>query len=269
MRYLVTPSFSKAVVNSIPAIHVVASFLKFVETSSREEIIENKSVSYLGFEGSDILQYRSDGSRILFSFGSDDDGDYVLIVDLIVESSALESASSGDVFARNDPTRDPRLNPLKNNALNPRFNNMINPRFNSNINPKFNSSINPRFNSALNPRFNSAINPRFNSSINPRFNSSINPRFNATINPRRNTALGGPFVYNLNLAKVGYLVKANSEVSIVYDMNASDWKYAVSDRRKGFLLYDQRNNWIEYWIYTEVGVLNRFDLDGQWIGFVL
>jgi hypothetical protein len=269
MRYLAAPDFTSKVAH-LPhdAMQVVRDVLIFVSTNGREMISSDRRVQRLVSEASDILVFRTDGYRVLFTFGSNNDGEYLLLVDLISESGIGSGPGGGRLFTKRDPSRDASVNPLRNNQINPRSNSRLNPVFNSQINPTFNSRINPTFNSQINPTFNSQVNPTFNSQINPTFNSALNPMFNSSINPKRNTLMGGPFLYDLNLNQVGYLVKANERVSLVFDMNGRHLLTAVAHAH-GFAVFDAKNKWLENWIENGRGGYLRFHPNANWIGFVV
>jgi hypothetical protein len=271
MRYLVAPDFSKKVVGSTPAVlNSVGSFLKLVEQSDRTSLVADKRVSSLYSEASDIFTCKLEEVWILFTFGSDSKGDYALMLDLILQTSPTDVASAQRprLFAKRDPRTDSSVNPLINGQISPRFNGQLNPQLNGQINPRFNGQINPQFNGQINPRFNGQVNPRFNGQINPRFNSALNPAFNSAINPLRNTLMGGPFLYDLELNQKGFVVKANDKVSLVFDMSAQHTQTAVA-HSQGFAVFDQNEDWTEYWVDTRKGLYLRFLSDGEWIGFVV
>jgi hypothetical protein len=107
-------------------------------------------------------------SFVAASFGSDSEGEYALLVDLIVQS--------GEPL-RPLPSRDPRQNM------------MIDPNRNMMIDPRRNMMIDPQRNMMVDPNRNMMIDPNRNMMIDPRRNSLIDPNRNSLIDPRRNTLL--------------------------------------------------------------------------------
>lgn len=174
--------------------------------------------------------------------------------------------------ANRNPKFTARLNPMLNSLINPRLNSNINPRFNSRINPRFNSYINPRFNSRLNPRFNSLLNYRFNLSVNPRFNRRLNPKFNVLVDPRRTLTFQLPVIFELDLDWSSFAIPLQEYCNIigfiVYDMELEVKYYAYSNSQDGYNLFNLDNEWIGYWIKTEVGFA-EYNLMGAWNRFVV
>ena len=271
MRVIVAPEFSEKLANMSPDTLVrVKDAFDLVENSTKDELVTDPRMIPLTI-GQELFALRAGDSRVFLSFGSDQEGDFVLVFDL----AARETGRSvvGDPAQRLHPKRNPKfdqtVNPKFNSQINPRFNSNINPRFNSNINPKFNSTINPRFNSTINPRFNSSLNPRFNSNINPKFNSSLNPKFNWSLNPFQNAGLQTQFVYDVDASAVAFIVIANDLVRLVFDTKATWTSYAVSHPREGFVVFSPDGDWVEHWESNGGEGWNRFDLENEWIGFVL
>jgi hypothetical protein len=238
MRYLVTPIFSQKVAQSSGALHFLSSF--FIQL---EALITKDEVFRAGVLGSipELLQqniyvfkYKQKDLCIFFSVGSDQDGEFLLLLDLSFrqERSIPEQVGS----ARN---------------------------------PKTNSCFNPNLNSAINPRFNSSINPRFNSAINPRFNSSINPRFNSAINPRFNPAFTGPFVYSLDLEREGFIVRANEQAELIFNDSIEFVGFIVDANDKVSIVFDIENNWIGYLVTANENIRLRFNEDGEFTGIVI
>ena len=265
MRFLVAPEFSKKIVAAAAEVRAeVGNFLVWLEGTTENDLISKSSTISQGAQGA-IYAYRGSGTtRILYSFGTDREGRYVLLVDALINAAPSISAS----FAARNPMFDTKVNPKFNTQINPTFNSQLNPMFNSQINPMFNSQINPMFNSQINPMFNSTININFNSSINPNFNSAINPRFNWSISPRTNHLFGGPFLYDLNTNRMAYVVAVNEQVLLVFSMDGDLEKFAVRSNH-GYVVFDRANNWIEHWADDRQGGYLRFDRNNQWIGFVV
>jgi hypothetical protein len=263
MRYVVSPQFSTKLAALNPAdVQHVSAFLHAVDSREKKELLTQLSpgVTLLGQE---VYAWRSQRTTLYFTFGTDTDGEYLLLLDVTTEQKA---EASRYLFAAKDPRNNSALNPNLNSSINPRLNSSLNPRFNSSINPKFNSSINPQFNSSINPKFNSSINPQFNSSINPRFNSSFNPKFNSSINPRVNWAFGGPYLYNIDLAQVGYVVKANNDVELLFDLLGNHIGELVKASEKVRVQFNAESDWNGYLVDANDDVALRYGTNGDWIG---
>ena len=238
MRYFVTPDFSNKIKNQPPDITQSLSLLiKRIEQSDKSTLIQN------GFDGNpplllenDFLVFGIQGQdfRVYTTFGSDSEGEYLLLLDFTVQKKTPTTYSF--------PT-------LKD--------------------PKTNSIYNPRLNSMINPKLNSMINPRLNSMINPKLNSMINPRLNSMINPRLNTAYSGPFVYSEGLDKEGYVVKANDNLELIFNLNNDFAALCVKANENVFVLFDDNNEWIGFLVKAVKDVRLRFDLNNDWSGLII
>ena len=122
--------------------------------------------------------------------------------------------------------------------------------------------------STKDPSTNSAVNPRFNSAINPRFNSAINPRFNSAINPRLNSTFGGPYLYTNELTNAGYLVKANENVDLIFELSGEFSGFLVSANEQIRVQFDTSNQWVGYVVKANEDVALRYTIDGKWIGSI-
>ena len=270
MRYFVTPDFSNKIKNQPPDITQSLSLLiKRIEQSDKSTLIQN------GFDGNpplllenDFLVFGIQGQdfRVYTTFGSDSEGEYLLLLDFTVQKKTPTTYSFPTL---KDPKTNSIYNPRLNSMINPKLNSMINPRLNSMINPKLNSIINPRLNSMINPKLNSMINPRLNSMINPKLNSVINPRLNSMINPRLNTAYSGPFVYSEGLDKEGYVVKANDNLELIFNLNNDFAALCVKANENVFVLFDDNNEWIGFLVKAVKDVRLRFDLNNDWSGLII
>jgi len=257
VRYLVSPEFSRKLAALGPVdIRSVSAFLQSIDTYSKTELLEGTrgTVSPLG-EG--VYVARVGKARVYLTFGNDADGEYALLLDVTTEQAR---SASPDFFASK--------NPKTNAALNPRMNPEINPRTNANLNPRLNANINPRFNANINPRFNASINPRFNASINPRFNASLNPAFNSSINPRTNWAFGGPYLYNSNLQQEAYLVRANEDTELMFDLGGNHVGELVRVDDDVRVQFNADNEWQGYVVRANNDVSLRYNMDGEWIGII-
>jgi hypothetical protein len=137
--------------------------------------------------------------------------------------------------------RDPRIT----NSVNPNVTYSINPNVTYSLNPEVNYSINPKATYSINPNVTYAINPNVTYSLNPKVNYSINPNVTASLNPTK-AKWSGYFIFDRKLALVGIAVRANPDV---------------------LLLFNSQIEWIGYFVRAEKN-FNRFDLDGEWTGFL-
>jgi hypothetical protein len=273
MNYSVTPEFSRKASQfkgDHETMRQLSTLLNAILLApDRASLLASLDGQVASLEGG-VLVFRTGVLWVFFSLGED----YVLLVDI-----TLAAGRTGETLrSLKDPRVDSRFNPNFNSAINPNFNSAINPNFNSAINPNFNSAINPNFNSAINPNFNSAINPNFNSAINPNFNSAINPNFNSAINPIYNSALNpmvnpsypGPYIYRLNLTREGFLVRANSQVELVFNERAKHEGIIVHTNAVDVaLLFDLRNSWSGFMVSNGQGGFSRFDKNCKWTSFVV
>lgn len=122
-----------------------------------------------------------------------------------------------------------------------------------------------------NPRLNSAIDPRRNMTIDPRRNMTIDPNRNMTIDPRRNKFYGGPYLYNLKLEQEGFIVRANDQVSLIFDGSARFKRFIVfcTNGTDNGNVFDFSGHWKEFVVPAQNGVHLRFDTTGQWVGIIV
>jgi hypothetical protein len=267
MRFLVAPQFtSKLKALSLADTQTVGDFLRAVENAEgQSELLKISNLS-IALVADNIYTAKFGSTRLYFTMGKDAGGEYVLLLD--VTAQYPETQSRG-LFAAKDPRLTAALNPSLNTAISPIFNSGLNPMFNSSINPTFNTSLNPTFNTSINPIFNTSLNPVFNASINPTFNTSLNPRFNSFINPTLNRAFGGPYLYAVNLKQEGYLVRANDDVSLVFDLAGNHIGELVRATDNIRVQFDANNQWNGYVVRANDDVSLRFEVGGTWRGVVV
>jgi len=234
MRYFATSEFNEKI-KALNVAHLseLSILLKSVYSSDKGELLSEMSNNIHSLPNN-IYVMRAKNFHLYFSFGEDDDGEYLLLLDFSTLSTSYGWQSQS--FAVKNPKTNMSLNPRSNMSINPRSNMSLNPRSNMSINPKSNMSINPRSNMSINPRSNMSINYRSNMSINPRSNMSLNPRSNMSINPRSNVSFGGPFIYSLDLEQKGFLVRANETVTLLFDMLSEFIGVGVSHQHTGIIL---------------------------------
>ena len=126
-----------------------------------------------------------------------------------------------------------------------------------------------RTNPTTNPRSNPTINPFSNPTINPRSNPTINPRSNRMINPRSNITYSGPFVYNLDLDQIGFGVRANDRILLLFDNDAEFIGFGVLHGGDGYATFDSQSEWTGHLVSDRRGHYLQFDLDNEWIGIVI
>lgn len=267
MRYLVSPEFTaKAAALASGDINRVVRFLKLIEASDRQELIDSEEAE-ITLLGESVYLAKLGSTRLYLTFAQDNDGEYLLILDATAESQ--DRGGTGALFALKDPKTNSALNPSLNTSINPRFNTALNPKFNTSINPRFNTALNPKFNTSINPRFNTSINPRFNTTLNPRFNSSLNPRFNTAINPRMNRAFGGPYLYSIKLDQMGYLVRANDLVDLLFDPQGNHIGQLVRVNSQLQAQFDEKGVWSGYMVRANDDVALHFTTAGDWSGLLI
>lgn len=262
MRYLATPEFADkvgAIKQLLWILPHIQRAVARIESSDRGELLQEATSSQLVAE-SGVYVLRSGPVLLFFSMGSDDVGDYVLLLDVAVTSDRPLPATPSVVLA---PTLDPRTN----TTINPRYNTTLNPRYNTTINPQYNTTLNPKYNTTLNPEYNTTLNPRYNTTLNPNYNTTLNPRFNTTLNPRYNPAYGGPFLFSVDGSRAGFFVRGSDQVLIQFSEDAKFIGLAVRNHMGGYALFDSLNKWVGYLVPTLSSTYLQFSVDGEWVGF--
>lgn len=262
MRYLVTPAFSEKVTRSNP--HVIAAVgvaLKTVERANRDQLVA--STEQLVENNGGIFLLKGVDFQILLSFGKDGEGEYALLVDLIVHGSApLNPLSS------RNPRQNIMIDPNRNAMIDPRRNAMIDPRRNAMIDPNRNAMIDPRRNAMIDPRRNAMIDPNRNMMIDPRRNPSIDPQRNWLINPRQNSAWDGPYLHNVNGDVAGFIVRATVKVAFVFDQHVR-FIGPVIPASGNYNLFDDAGRWIGFLVSNGAKGFNKFDVPGNWSGYIV
>jgi hypothetical protein len=251
MRYLATPEFVKKLQSLAAQPSVLGSLqplIADIESSTRESLLSSKlGTAHLTSEDG-VISLRKGPVRLFLSLGKDTQGDYALLLDL-----AIHQEEKRQPLILRNPNTDSRLNP----------------HFNTAINPNYNTTLNPNYNTTINPNYNTTLNPNYNTTINPNYNTTLNPSYNTTLNPRYNFTYGGPYVFDQALNRVGYLVRANDAVSLMFDENSHFTGIAITNSAEGRTLFDKNNNWTGYLIPDKQGGYLRFNNNGQWIGIVV
>ena len=254
MRYFVTPNFSSKVTRQ-PAeiLHLVSTTLQIIELRDKAKLLSEGlfGVPPQALENNIfVFSSQSQDFRIYATFGNDPDGEYLLLLDFTLQ----RKIPSVNMDAR---YRNPKMNQTYNPSLNPT------------INPTLNPTINPRLNPTINPTLNPTINPRLNPTINPRLNPTINPRLNPTINPRLNPAYSGPFIYSCELQQEGFIVRANDNVELIFDLNNEFTAICIRTNQGVFALFDTNNEWVGFLVTANDEVRLKFNLANEWTGIVV
>lgn len=268
MRFLVSPEFTQKMAsideNGISAISKIINYIK--ENEKAVLITDNKHFQPRPLSN-DIFLFDAGDHKIYVSFGQDPEGDYVILLDLAAESN--KPIQNKDFFTTKNPKTNSSINPLKNSAIDPRRNMMIDPRRNMMVDPRRNMMIDPRRNMMIDPRRNMMIDPRRNMMIDPRRNMMIDPRRNMMIDPRRNSSYGGPFLYDTNLNQVGFIVRADDKVHLIFNKDSTFEGIAVSTDQGNKNIFNKNNEYIGFWVPANKDIYNRFDLNGSWLGIAI
>jgi len=179
------------------------------------------------------------------------------INDLYIEEAIIFRSLRGTSKRYLDATK---RNPLSNHNINPIFNHNINPIFNHNINPIFNHNINPIFNHNINPIFNHNINPIFNHNINPIFNHNVNPIFNPNFS--------GQYLYNDKSQQIAYIIFANEEIILMFNLDNNLQAYGVQNAINGFTMFNNNQSWMGTMVPDGEDGFIFYSNANQQIGFV-
>lgn len=270
MRFLVTPTFTEKMA-SIPSdgISDISHFINLINKAEKSDLINGSYGLDVRVLDSDILTIRRKKYRIYASIGSDEEGEYILLLDIALEGG--ESVSRSSFFATKDPRTNYMLDPNRNMAIDPRRNMTIDPRRNMTIDPNRNMTIDPRRNMTIDPRRNMTIDPNRNMTIDPRRNMTIDPNRNMTIDPRRNRSYGGPYLYSQGLEQEGFIVRANDQISLIFDQSAHFTGFIIfcKNESENGNIFDLSGSWVGFVVPTQSEVLLKFDTSGQWKGIIV
>jgi len=271
MKYLVAPEFIKKLANLGPVtITHVAGVIKKIESAKEESILSSLSAYPLSDSKDEIFITEVSDARIFFTFGNDNEGKYLLLLDILeYDPKTIATWLTGKQDIIKNPIYDSNLNPTFNSNINPIWNQQLNPIWNQQINPIWNQQINPIWNQQINPIWNQQINPMWNQQINPVWNHQLNPIFNSDINPRINSNYKGPYIYNLNLHKEGLLVKASDDVVLLFDNNLKKNGIGVKNPIDGYTLFDNGNKWVGQLVQDNQGGYLRYTDKNKWVGIVV
>jgi hypothetical protein len=273
MRVVAAPDFPSKLGTLIPEQlgHLGSAMHTFGAAADQAALLGRLGPMVMGLAGDNLYATRlGNNGRLIFSFGQDQEGPYVLLLDVIalVDEKGRAPAVPVQIGLRN-PKTNPSLNPAVNRTLDPRINRTLDPRINRSIDPSINRSLDPTINRTLDPRINRSLDPRINRSLDPSINRSLDPRINRTLDPSINRAFGGPFVYDLRLQNVGFLIRANPTAFLVFDTKGSYVGYAHQANASFALRFSRDGDWIEYWVVANNDVWLRFSVGGEWKGQVV
>jgi hypothetical protein len=234
------------------------SFINTIDSAnSFTDIQQNFEISL-----NNVYVHKIDEYRIFFSL-LDGKDDTVLLIDLVKKDTATVRASF------KNPKYNTSINPKYNTTINPKYNTTINPKYNTTLNPKYNTTLNPQYNTTINPKYNTTINPKYNTTINPKYNTTINPKYNSRLNPNLNPSFDGFYIFDIDGNPKAYAVRANEKVMILYDFNNEVFAYAVAIS-KGYAIFDfNTNDQTSYIISNNSKGYNEFNLDGEWLGYII
>ncbi len=268
MRFLVTPEFNEKISPlSADGLASISSIVNFITSTDKDSLSQGISSIEVRPLSDEIIIIKHMAYRVYASFGTDEEGEYLLLMDVSLEAS--QPSSQRGFFATKDPRRNMSFDPNRNMSIDPRRNMSIDPRSNMSIDPNRNMSIDPRRNMSIDPRRNMSIDPNRNMSIDPRRNMSIDPNRNMSIDPRRNRYYGGPYIYNLRLEQTGFLVHANENISLIFDTSAQFTSYIVATSNNNLNIFDLSGAWVGFLVSTDNDVLLHFDTTGQWLGIIV
>ncbi|AFL73267.1 hypothetical protein [Thiocystis violascens] len=268
MKFLVTPDFNEKLASlATEGLVAIAGIASYIKNTSRENLIRDRSEIEVRTLSSEILVLKNGNYSVFASFDGGSDEEYLILLDIVEEAQSVSSRSG--FIATKDPRKNPTLDPNRNMTIDPRRNMTIDPRRNMTIDPNRNMTIDPRRNMTIDPRRNMTIDPNRNMTIDPRRNMTIDPNRNMTIDPRRNRYYGGPYLYDVNLNQEGFVVRANEEISLIFDSSARFTSYLVSNGKEGKNIFDVSGKWIGFVIPAKDDVLLKFDTSGQWMGIIV
>jgi hypothetical protein len=77
------------------------------------------------------------------------------------------------------------------------------------------------------------------------------------------------YLYTKELRQKGYLVRANSEVELTFDLAGENVGHLVRANETVRLQFDTDNEWQAYIVRANEDVAIQYDLEGEWIGLVI
>lgn len=162
-------------------------------------------------------------------------------------------------------------NPKSDWSINPDHTLSINPKYTRSINPTHTRNINPIHTWDINPVHTWSISPVHTWSINPIHTWSINPKHIPSLKPS-NAGFKGLLVKDKETdVSLYYTVDCNVDenVLIIFDYTDNPVFFAVG-RQTGYSIFDfNTQTYIGYWESNGKGGYNWFNLNDEWIYYVV
>ena len=160
-----------------------------------------------------------------------------------------------------------------------------NPKSDWSINPDHTWAINPKHTWAINPTHTWAINPIHTWAINPVHTWAISPVHTWAINPMHTWAINPKHTPSLKPSSVGFkgLLDKDTDVAlyysvdchvkenvlIIFDYTDNPVFFAVG-RQSGYSIFDFKTQaYIGYWASNGKGGYNWFNLNDDWLYYVI
>ena len=103
---------------------------------------------------------------------------------------------------------------------------------------------------------------------NPIYNHNINPIYNHNINPIYNQGFSGYYLYDNKLKQTGYLVYANEEIILLFNLDSNLQTIGAKNPIDGFTMHDDNQNWLGTLIPNEQGGFLFYSKDNNLIGYI-
>lgn len=264
MRSLVTPTFSeKATSAGAAVLEAAGKALSRIEVMTKEELLSSAELVLDGTPS--IYALKDKNYRVLFTFGTDDQGEYALLADLVVHGGGEGLRPLG----ANNPRTNMLVDPSRNMMIDPTRNMMIDPRRNMMVDPHRNMMIDPRRNMMIDPKRNMMLDVRRNMMIDPARNFSIDPKRNWQINPTQNSVWDGPLLFDLQNNASGFVVRATEQVALLFNQRSEFVSAIIRANDKNWNLFDRDGSWTGFLVHNGAEGFNQFDVQNRWIGFLV
>jgi len=216
------------------------------------------------------LIFLKKGSAGLFGIIDKDKGDDIF---LVIDVADLSTALSGSSPQSDGDGHHNAEKLFSSWQVDPSRNWQIDPRRNWQIDPSRNWQIDPSRNWQVDPHRNWQIDPHRNWQIDPNKNYSVDPRRNYLIDPSRNTSVRGPFVYNKNFIKIGFLVRTKSKVFLWYNSQKEIMGFAVDNSGlslpRSFPLFAWSKQRVGHFVLVDESNALWFDTYNNHVGYVV
>ncbi|MCF6156937.1 MAG: hypothetical protein E3K36_17250 [Candidatus Brocadia sp.] len=220
MRYHVTPEFNSKLASIDPqGLVIISAIVNFIKNNDKDSLLGATAPFQVRLLGQNIYTIKSHNYRIYLSFGTDNNGDYLLFLDIAIETTKAMQYKS--------------------------------------------------FFAIKNPRTNYTYDPNRNYLIDPRRNMMIDPNRNMMIDPRRNKFYGGPYVYTKDLEQIGFVVRANENVILIFDQSAHFVDFGVKAEHGNINIFSVNGSWNGFLVPTQQEVYLRFNTMNQWTGLTI